>query len=93
MEDHNTTKNILNRILRELAVCYMLFIMPAMIVMIGLITLTELRGRMLLISFLPAAAILVVIYLIRVFRPVGFIRFWIGRRYIEEHSASKKTRV
>ena len=81
MPKKETTRT--NRILREIAMCYLLLVIPAVFVYGGMRLFTDLRGKALFNSYLPAILIIAIIYLYYLLRPLR----WFGA---QEHETSKR---
>jgi hypothetical protein len=68
------TRGHMNRFLRVITMCYVLLIIPGVLIYGGIRLFTELRGRELFNSFLPVVLILLILYIyypIRPFRLLG----------------------
>lgn len=63
-----------SRVLRGIAMCYMLLIIPALFVYGGMRLFTDLWGKALFNSFLPAILVIVIIYLYYLIQPLR----WFG---------------
>ena len=78
------TSQRMNKVLRAIAMCYLLAIIPAILIYGGIRLLTDLRGKALFYSFLPVALALVILYLYYLLRPFRFLGWTLGGRQDEE---------
>jgi hypothetical protein len=70
------TKQRVRKVLRTIILCYVLLIIPSLLVYGGMLLFTDLRGKALFNGFIPVVLVLLIVYiyyLIRPFRLLGIL--------------------
>jgi hypothetical protein len=79
------TKQRFRKALRTITLCYVLLIMPSLLVYGGMLLFTDLRGRELFNGFFPVVLVLLIVYIYYLIRPFRLLGITKTEEHVDEH--------